>query len=76
VVLDRFNSFPGRLHEVAAVSHFVSDCGFACHVLTLDNYKNTCRAALGLAENMGEKTEQNHLGLFVPVESRECFSVL
>lgn len=68
VVLGHFTLFPGRLHEVAAVGLFVSDCGFPCPVLTLNNNKNTCRAALGLAENMGEKTEQNHLGLFAPVE--------
>ena len=66
VVLGRFASFPGRLDEAASVGHFVLDCGFACPVLTLDNDKSTCGAALGLAENTGEKTKQNHLGLFCP----------
>lgn len=37
VVLGCFISFPGRLHEAATVGHFVSDCGFACPVLTLND---------------------------------------
>lgn len=76
VVLGHFTSFPGRLHEVPAVGLLVSDCAFPCPVLTLNNDENTCRAALGLAENTGEKTEQNRLGFFAPVENRVFFGSL
>lgn len=73
VMLGRFASFPGRLCEAAAVGPLVSDCGFNCAVLTRTNDKNTCRAALGPAENTGEKTKRKHLGLFAPVGNRVFF---
>lgn len=74
VVVGCFPSFPGRLCE-----------GSCCWPLFLGPWlhlscshtddKNTCGAALGLAANMGENIKQNHLGLFAPVENRECFSI-
>lgn len=61
--------------RAAAVGRFFWDRGFTCPVLTLNDDKNICGAALGLAANMGENIKQNHLGLFAPVENRECFSI-
>lgn len=48
VVFAHCTSSPRSFHEVAAFCHFVSDCGFVCRILTLNNKKSRGGAALGL----------------------------
>lgn len=67
-----FISFPGRLHEVVACWPFCL-CDFACPVLTLNNDKNTCRAALALVREHGGENKEKTPWAFCPSGKQRVF---